>query len=78
MRSSWRSRSVTVAVEQLAFGVQAAQLEVVDGHLGMQAQVHVGLGGVGLGFSRAASTVRRMRPQKSGSQLAWALSARSL
>ena len=29
-------------------------------------------------LARAASTVRRMRPQKSGSQLAWPSSVKSL
>jgi len=37
-------------IEQLRFGVQAAKLEVVGGHLGVQAQVHAGkVRGAGLG-----------------------------
>jgi hypothetical protein len=58
--------------QQLDLGIEAAQLEVVGGHFGVQAEVDVGhVRGAGLGaLERAASTVRRMRPQKSGSQLA--------
>ena len=53
--------------EQLALGVEAAQLEVVGGHLGMKAEVDVGLvGGAGLGagaggFDGAADAAPEVR-----------------
>ena len=50
VRSSWRSRSVTVALSSLIWASRPRSWKYVDGHLGMKAQVDVRhVGGAGLG-----------------------------